>query len=91
MSIWVDEKLTYQNRIRAQRKARFLHMGSSTAEYLTLVQIPAGNHAVKVEVNGVGENYQGSGSLSATFSKTNDQKLRITAEKSRLQLDLQLN
>jgi serine/threonine-protein kinase len=91
MSIWVDEKLAYQNRIRGERKSRFLHMGSSSAEYLTLVQIPAGNHSVKVEVNGLAENYNASGSLFAKFSKTNGQKLRITAEKSHPQLDLQLN
>ena len=91
MSIWVDEKLAYQNHIRGERKSRFLHMGSSSAGYLTLVQIPAGNHSVKVAVNGVGEHYEASGSLSAVFSKTNGQKLRITAEKSHPQLDLQLN
>lgn len=91
MSIWVDEKLAYKNRIRGEKKSRFLHMGSSSAEYLTLVQIPAGNHSVKVQVNGTEGNYDASGSLSATFSKANDQKLRITADKSRPQLDLQLN
>ncbi len=91
MSIWVDEKLAYQNHIRGEKKSRFLHMGSSSAGYLTLVQIPAGNHSLRVEVNGIGENYEASGSLSATFSKTDDRKLRITAEKSHPQLDLQLN
>ena len=91
MSIWVDEKLAYQNHIRGEKKSRFLHMGSARAEYLTLVQIPEGNHSVKVEVNGIGGNYNASGSLSATFSKANDKKLRITAEKSHPELDLQLN
>jgi hypothetical protein len=91
MSIWVDEKLTYKNRIRGERKNRFLHMGTSSAEYLTLVQIPAGTHSVKVEVNGLGQNYAASGSLFATFARTNGQKLRVTADKSRPDLDLQLN
>ena len=91
MSIWVDEKLTYKNRIQGERKSRFLHMGSSSAGYLTLVQVPAGNHSVKVEVNGLEENYDARGSFSATFSKANDRKLRVTADKSRPQLDLQLN
>jgi serine/threonine-protein kinase len=91
MSIWVDEKLAYKNRIRGERKSRFLHMGTSSADYLTLIQVPTGNHSVKVEVNGVEGNYDASGSLSATFSKANDRKLRVTADKSRPQLDLQLN
>ncbi|HEU5400535.1 MAG TPA: serine/threonine-protein kinase [Terriglobales bacterium] len=91
LSIWVDEKLAYTNRIRAEKKSRFLHMGSSTAEYLTLVEIPEGDHSVKVEVNGIGENYDASASLSATFVRTSDHKLRVTAEKSHPQLDLQLN
>lgn len=91
MSIWVDEKLAYKNRIRGEKKSRFLHMGSSSAGYLTLVQVPVGNHAVKVEVNGVEGDYDASGSLSGTFSKEHDQKLRVIADKSRPQLDLQLN
>ncbi len=91
MSIWVDEKLTYKNQIHGERKNRFLHMGSSSAEYLTLIEIPAGNHSVRIEVRGVGDSYDATGSLSANFSKANDQKLRITAEKSHPQLDLQLN
>lgn len=91
MSIWVDEKLVYRNRIRGEKKSRFLHMGSSTEGYLTLVQVPAGSHSLKVEVNGLGENYDASGSLSGTFSKMTAQKLQITAEKSRRDLDLKLN
>lgn len=91
MSIWIDEKLAYRNQIRGEKKSRFLHMGSSTAEYLTMIQVPAGSHSLKIEVNGLGENYDASGSLSATFSKTTAQKLQITAEKSRRELALQLN
>jgi hypothetical protein len=66
-------------------------MGRSSAEYLTLVQIPEGIHSVKVEVNGLEGKYDASGTLSATFSKTNGQKLRVTADKSHAQLDLQLD
>ena len=91
MSIWVDDKLAYQNRIRAEKKSRFLHLGTATVEYLTLVQIPTGKHSVRVELQGVGEDYEGRGSLLASFSKANAKRLRITADKSHPQLDLQLN
>ena len=91
MSIWVDKKLTYKNRIRGEKKARFLHLGTTPAEYLTMVQMPVGDHSVRVEVSSVDEKYEASGSVAANFSKTNDQKLRITAEKDHTQLQLQLN
>jgi serine/threonine protein kinase len=91
MSIWVDKKLAYKNHIRGEKRARFLHLGTSAAEYLTMIQMPAGNHSLRVEVEGVGEKYEASGSVSASFSKQNDQKLRITAEKDHSQLELQLN
>ena len=91
MSIWVDEHLAYNNVIHAERRSRLLHMGSSNAEYLTIVQMPTGTHEVKVEIRATDEPYDGEATVSLTFLKSVNEKLMITAQKSRAQLEVATN
>ncbi len=90
MTIWADSKVVYKNTIRAEKKSRFLHMGSSNVQYLTMVQMPEGSHSVKVQIN-ADRNYQQSGTVSATFSPNESSKLVITSEKSGQPLMIELN
>jgi serine/threonine-protein kinase len=91
MSIWVDERPAYHNLIRQEKKKRFWRLGTSTAEYLTMVEMPTGKHAVRVEIRAVRDGYDEQAKLSATFSETNRQKLRITCLKSRHPLQIDMN
>ncbi|MGE5113846.1 MAG: serine/threonine protein kinase [Acidobacteriaceae bacterium] len=91
MSIWVDEHLAYNNVIRGEKRSRLLHLGSSNAEYLTVVQMPTGTHEVKVEIRATDEPYDGEATVSLTFSKSVNEKLMITAQKSRTQLEVATN
>ncbi|HEX6879118.1 MAG TPA: serine/threonine-protein kinase [Terriglobales bacterium] len=90
MTIWADKRVVYKNTIRAEKKSRFMHMGSSNAEYLTMVQMPEGSHSVKVEIK-ADQKYEQSGTVSATFSQNESSKLVITSEKSGQPLQIVLN
>lgn len=91
MSIWVDEHLAYNNVIRGEKRSRFLHLGSSNAEYLTVVQMPTGTHEVRVEIRATDEPYDGEATVSLTFLKSMNEKLMITAQKSQTQLEVATN
>ena len=69
----------------------FLHMGSSNADYMTLVQMPVGEHQLRFEVKAVGEPFDGSTQLSAKFSELSGQKLLVRCDKTRNQLQVEVN
>lgn len=91
MSIWVDDRLTFSNEIQPEKKKRFLGMGSASAGYLTLLQMPVGEHQLRFEVKATGENFDGTTQLSAKFSELSGQKLLVRCDKTRNQLQVEVN
>ena len=91
MSIWVDDRLTFSNEIQPEKKKRFLHMGTSSADYMTLVQMPVGDHQLRFEVKAIGETFDGTTQLSTRFSELSGQKLLVRCDKTRNQLQVEVN
>ena len=91
MSIWVDDRLTFNNEIQPEKKKRFLGMGKSSANYMTLVQMPVGEHQLRLEVKAIGESFTGTTQLSAKFSELSGQKLLVRCDRTRNQLQVDVN
>jgi serine/threonine-protein kinase len=89
MTIWVDDRLNFSHEIQPEKKKRFLH--TETADYMTLIQLPAGEHALRVQITAVGETFEGDGTLSTSISEISGQKLLIRCDKSHKQVQVALN
>jgi eukaryotic-like serine/threonine-protein kinase len=91
MSIWVDDRLAFDNQISSEKKKRFLGMGTASADYMTLIQLPPGEHSLRVRIKAVDESFEGNAQLPAMISEISGQKLLVRCDKTRNQLQVELN
>lgn len=77
LSIWIDDHLAYSNSVRRERKKRFLHIGASVTSYLTLLQVPIGEHLLRLQVKSAEAAFDQTTTLMSVFSRPFGQKLRV--------------
>ncbi len=77
LSIWIDDHLAYSNSVRRERKKRFLHIGGSVTSYLTLLQVPIGEHLLRLQVKSAEAAFDQTTTLMSAFSRPGGQKLRV--------------
>jgi len=89
MTIWVDDRLNFNHEIQPEKKKRFLH--TETADYMTLIQLPVGEHSLRVQITAVGEGFEGDGKVSTRVSEVSGQKLLVRCDKIHKQVQVALN
>jgi serine/threonine protein kinase len=82
MSIWVDEELTYTHPLQATDKKRLVIFHRVQGHEFHAVQIPAGKHRLRVQVNpGAGANEQ-TAIVEGEFDSGSEKMLRIQFSKN---------
>jgi serine/threonine-protein kinase len=80
LSLWVDDKLTYEHSLHGQLKKRWNPFRTDVRETET-VRLAAGQHRLLVRVRSAPEKYEQSASILGNFSKDHPAVLRINFER----------
>jgi serine/threonine protein kinase len=91
MSIWIDDRLAYSNVIRSEKKKRFLGIGAANQGYLTMIQAPAGEHSIRVEIKADRDKFEETTELQTLFAEMSGKKLEIKCEKTPRLLKVEMN
>ena len=84
VSLFVDGKLLYTHALRGQNKKRLVVFGGGIQGYDTrILQIPAGEHRVRIHVASAQEAYDRSTTVLGTFTPGQEHTLRVNFEKQR--------
>jgi hypothetical protein len=87
LKIWVDDHLTYQGRISGSMRKRFgLIPGTVQGSFSHTVRVPAGKHAVRMQVSALGEGYEEEASLQGEFPVNGEVSLVAAAKRHNLDL-----
>jgi serine/threonine-protein kinase len=78
--IWVDDKLVYQHPLHDGHRHRLILLGGGTKETLTL-PVPAGKHALRVQVRSEAEQYDQTRAVDGEFVKGGERILSINFDK----------
>ena len=78
LSVWVDDKLTYQRRVHGQSKTHMLVVKSVEGTFSGTMSVPAGEHALRVQVLSDTDHYQRATSLRGDFHKA--KRLTLTVD-----------
>jgi hypothetical protein len=77
LTIWVDDKIAYQHRLSGQAKKRMWVVKSVEGEFAGTMSVPAGKHALRVQVSSEHEHYFGVARVAGEFAKGNHKTLSI--------------
>ena len=80
LSLWVDDKLTYEHPLRAQTKKHWNPFRADARETET-VRLAAGQHRLLVRVRSAPEKYEQSASILGSFAKDRPAILQINFER----------
>ena len=80
LSLWVDDKLTYEHSLRAQTKKHWNPFRADARETET-VRVAAGEHRLMVRVRSAPEKYEQSASILGSFVKDHPALLQINFER----------
>ncbi len=89
LSIWIDDKLTYQHPLHDGHKKKLILLGGGIKETVTL-PLPSGKHTLRVQVKSVTEQYDESKSVTDEFPKGGEKLLAITFDKHTKEMRLTL-
>ena len=90
LSIWIDDKLTYQHPLHDGHKKKLILLGGGIKEIVT-IPLPSGKHALRVQVKSVTEQYDESKSVTDEFPKGGEKILAITFDKHTKEMRLALS
>ena len=90
VTIWVDDQLAYQGRMTGAVRKRFgLIPGAVQGSFSHTVRVPAGKHAVKLQVSAPGEGYDEVRAIEGQFPANGDAALRAVARHEDMDLSWQ--
>jgi serine/threonine protein kinase len=89
LSIWIDDKLTYQHPLHDGHKKKLILLGGGIKETVTL-PLPSGKHTLRAQVKSVTEQYDESKSVTDEFLKGGEKILAITFDKHTKEMRLTL-
>ena len=89
LSLWVDDKLTYDHALLGQTKKHWNPFRTDIRETET-VQLPAGQHRLLVRVRSAPEQYEQSASILGKFAKGHPTILQINFERQNKAMRLAL-
>ena len=79
--IWMDDKLVYTHALSGEVKKRMVLFKGVQGYASEILQVPAGEHRVRVRVQSSDDSYNESASLTATLPPNGERTLRIEADK----------
>lgn len=84
LSLFVDDKLTYTQALRASSKKRLVVFRGSVKGYdLETVPVPTGEHRLRVQVQSGASGFDHSTTIVGTFTSDAEKTLRINFDKQR--------
>ncbi len=89
LSLWIDDKLAYDQPLRAQTKKHWNPFRENVKETET-VQLPTGSHQLRVRVRSAPENYEQSATIGGSFVKDHPAVLQISFDRRAQGLQLVL-
>ena len=84
VSLFVDDKLAYEHSLRGESKKRLVlfRRGVQGTDFET-VNVPTGEHQLRVHVESAAENFNRSTTILGSFIAGQDKVLRISFDKQR--------
>ena len=79
--IWMDDKLVYTHALSGEVKKRMVLFKGVQGYASEILQVPAGEHRIRVRVESSDDSYNESASLTATLPPNGERTLRIEADK----------
>jgi serine/threonine protein kinase len=79
--IWMDDKLVYTHALSGEVKKRMVLFKGVQGYASEILQVPAGEHRIRVRVQSLDDSYNESASLTATLPPNGERTLRIEADK----------
>jgi serine/threonine-protein kinase len=89
LSIWVDNRLTYQRQLEGTDKKRLVVFHHEEGHELHAMQVSAGKHSIRVQVTSEAANYDQSATVAGDFASRGENVLRINCNKPEMNLSLQ--
>jgi hypothetical protein len=77
LTIWVDDKIAYQHRLSGQTKKRMWVVKSVEGDFSGAMLVPAGKHALRVQVSSEHDHYFGVVRVAGEFAKGSHKTLSI--------------
>ena len=77
LTIWVDDKIAYQHRLSGQTKKRMWVVKSVEGDFSGTMLVPAGKHALRVQVSSEHDHYLGVARVAGEFARGSRKTLSI--------------
>jgi eukaryotic-like serine/threonine-protein kinase len=77
LSIWVDDKMTYERHLLGQAKKRMWVVKSVEGDFAGTMSVPAGKHALRVQVSSERDHYFGVARVAGEFAKGSHKTLSV--------------
>jgi eukaryotic-like serine/threonine-protein kinase len=90
LSVWIDEKLTYSYSLRGAVKKRMLLLKGVQGYFSDSVEVPGGEHLIRVRVLSADNSYDQSGSIRGTFAPGSQKLLTTQFDKNNRGMRLSL-
>lgn len=81
LSVWIDDQSSYSHALRGAIKKRVVLFKGVDGYLSDVVQLPPGDHDIRVHVLSADGSYDESGSISGTFAPGSEQLLVIGFDK----------
>ncbi len=88
--MWIDEKLTYSYSLRGAVKKRMLLLKGVQGYFSDSVEVPDGEHLIRVRVLSADNSYDQSGSIRGTFAPGSQKVLTTQFDKNNRGMRLSL-
>ncbi len=90
VSLWVDDRLAYQGRITGAVRKRFgLIPGAVQGSFSHTVRVPAGTHAVKLQVSAPSDGYDEARTIDGQFPPNGNAELLARVRHGEVELSWQ--
>ena len=90
LSVWIDEKLTYSYSLRGAVKKRMLLLKGVQGYFSDSVEVPGGEHLIRVRVLSADNSYDQSGSIRGSFAPGSQKVLTTQFDKNNRGMRLSL-
>lgn len=79
LSVWVDGDLIYSGKVNGSSKGRLGFLGSKSPGLYKTIDVPAGQHSIRVRLDAENEGYDQTKTVSANFGESGENSVSISA------------